>query len=52
MPLSARGAATPRSGAAEVLGECFAMVNQCTGAQTWFDTARWRIVQVSLLPAA
>ena len=32
--ISARGAATPRSEAAEVLGECFAMVDQCTGAQT------------------
>ena len=24
--------------------QCFASVSQCAGAQTWIDTARWRIV--------
>lgn len=35
MAISARGAAAPLTGAAEVFGQCFARVNQCAGAQTW-----------------
>jgi len=34
LPISARGDATPRAGAAEVLGQCFASVDQCAVAQT------------------
>jgi hypothetical protein len=45
--ISTRGAATPRARAVEVLGKCFASVSQCAGAQTWIDTARWRIVLAS-----
>jgi hypothetical protein len=52
MSISVRGAAAPRTRAAEVLDECFASVDQCAGAQAWFDTARWRIVLMSLLHAA
>lgn len=52
VPISARGAAAPRARAAEVLGQCFASVDQCAGAQAWFDTARSRIVLVSLLQTA
>ena len=25
-----------------VIGQCFAMVDQCAGAQAWFDMAHWR----------
>lgn len=52
MPISASGAAAPHARPAEVLGECFASVDQCAGAQVWFDTARWRIVLDSLLQSA
>lgn len=41
IPISTSGAATLLVRAAEVLGECFAGVVQCAGAQAWFDTARY-----------
>ena len=35
MPISAHDVTTSRAGAAEVLGQCFASVDQCAVAQTW-----------------
>ena len=50
--IHAHAAAKARARAYRGLGECFARVGQCAGAQAWFDTARLHIVLVSLLPPA